>query len=132
VLTTAKADVLLVDPCADAKALTDYAVLASDEVTVRLLADEADHKASLMSAAQRWTQQFGDGRTLMVRLAPANMLHDRLILVDNATAWILGDSFSNLAGRAHTSLVRMPAEAAADKIAACAAAWEEAKPLVPA
>jgi hypothetical protein len=29
-------------------------------------------------------------------------------------------------------LVRMPAEAAADKIAAYATIWEEAKPLVPA
>jgi hypothetical protein len=132
VLTTAESDVLLVDPDADAKVLTDYAVLASHDVTVRLLADEADHKASLMSAADRWSQQFGDDRILMVRLAPANTLQDRLILVDSATAWVLGASFGNLAQRAHTSLVRMPAEAAADKIAAYATIWEEAKPLVPA
>jgi hypothetical protein len=132
VLTTAQADVLLVDPSADAKALTDYAVLAADTVTVRLLADEADHKASLMSAAERWAEQFGDVRTLMVRLAPANTVRDRLILVDNATAWVLGDSFGNLANKAHASLVRMPSEAAADKIAAYAAIWEEARPLVPA
>jgi hypothetical protein len=70
VLDTANTDVLLVDPDAGAKLLTDYAVLASDKVAVRLLADEAEYEASLITAAQRWAQQLGNYRTLMVRLAP--------------------------------------------------------------
>jgi hypothetical protein len=132
VMSTAATDVLLVDPSADAKALTDYAVLAPEHVTVRLLADEADHKASLASAAQRWAQQFGEDRSLLVRLAPAKTLHDRLILIDSGTGWLLGHSFGELEERAHSSLVRMPPERGASKIAECAAVWEEAKPLLPA
>jgi hypothetical protein len=131
VLGTAKADVLLVDPHAGAKVLTDYAVLASDRVTVRLLADEAEYEESLMTAARRWAQQLGNYRTLMARLAPQNTLHDRLILVDSATVWVLGQSFNNLAKRSRTSLVRARPEAAAHKIAVYAEIWDSAKPLLP-
>ncbi len=131
VLGTAKTDVLLVDPAAGAKLLTDYAVMAPDKVVVRLLADEAEYNELLMTAAQRWAQKFGSYRTLTARLAPARTLHDRLILVDNATVWVLGQSFNNLARRARTSLVRARPEAAARKIAVYAEIWEWAKPLLP-
>ena len=129
VLGTATTDVLIVDPWADEKALTDYAVLAPDKVTVRLLADQADHKKSLKPAAEHWAQQFGAARPLVVRLAPPKALHDRLILVDGTTAWTLGQSFNKLAARAHTSLVRIDPELGALKIKAYAVMWEAAGPL---
>jgi hypothetical protein len=110
VVATAKKDVLMVDPYADEKVLTDYAILAPEKITVRILADQADHKKSLKPAAERWVQQIGSARPLSVRLAPAKALHDRLIVVDGNTAWTLGQSFNKLAERAHTSLVRMDPE----------------------
>jgi hypothetical protein len=130
VLAKADADALLVDPYADAKVLVDYAVLAPQKVTVRILADQADHKKSLATAASRWAQQLASHRTLMVRLAPPRTLHDRLILIDSDTVWMLGHSFSNLARRAHTSLVRMRPEAAARRVAVYAEIWREARPLL--
>jgi hypothetical protein len=123
VLGTAKTDVLMVDPYADEKALTDYAVLAPDQVSVRLLADQADYKKSLKPAAERWVQQFGQTRPLSVRLAAAKTLHDRLILVDGATAWMLGQSFKDMVARSHTSLVRMDPESGSRKIAAYETMW---------
>lgn len=129
VLATAKNDVLMVDPYSDEKVLTDYAILAPDNVPVRVLADKADHKSSLKPAAERWAKQFGASRPLSVRLAPAKTLHDRLILIDGKTAWTLGQSFNSLAERAHTSLVRMDPESGALKIAAYAGIWNQATPL---
>jgi hypothetical protein len=129
VLRTAKADLLLVDPDSDAKTLTDYAVLAPYNVLVGLLAHQADHKKSLESAARRWAQRFGGARPLAVRLAAAGTIHDRLIVVDRATVWALGQPFSTLTRRARTSLVRMPPHAAARTIAAYAAAWKAAQPF---
>jgi hypothetical protein len=124
VLKTAKADVLLVDPYADDKAVTEYAVLAPDQVTVRLLADAADHKPTLKPAAKRWVQQFAQIRgPLEVRLAPTKTLHDRLTIIDGAEVWVLGQSFNKLAERAHTSLVRMDGEGGRLKIAAYEAIW---------
>jgi hypothetical protein len=132
VLITARAEVLLIDPDADAKALTDCAVLAPDNVVVRLLADEANHKASLERATRRWMQQFGAARPLFVRLAPAGTVPDTLVLVDGATAWALGQPFSRLAKLDHTTLARMPADAASSLIAAYAARWDAAAPLLQA
>jgi hypothetical protein len=131
VLEMANAEVLMVDPYADSKALTDYAVLANENVAVRLLSDAAScYKASLQPAAQHWTKQFGALRPLEVRLAPARALHDRLIQVDGSTVWVLGQSFKDLAARSHTSLVRIiDAEAAALKIAAYEGLWQTSTPL---
>jgi hypothetical protein len=52
-LSAATTDVLIIDPYADAKLLTDYAVLAPDNVSVRVLA-EATHSNSLKPAAEHW------------------------------------------------------------------------------
>jgi hypothetical protein len=128
-LDEAKTDVLMVDPYADGKVLTDYAVLAPDTVSVRLLTGKETHKSTLKPAAERWAQQLGSARPLEVRLIASKPLHDRLILVDGKTAWTLGQSFNKLAERAHTSLVRLPQEAGAEKIAAYEAMWASATKL---
>ncbi len=128
-LVTTSGYALLVDPDAAGKILADYAILAPERVTVRLLADEAQYKPSLVTGVRRWQQRFGGRRDLMVRLAPAKSLHERLLLLDDARAWIVGAPFSDLAKRAHTALVRMRPEEEARKIAVYSEIWEEAEPL---
>ena len=128
-LETARDDLLLVDPNADAKVLTNYAILARDNVVVRLLADQAGHKRSLETAAQRWPQKFGRARPLIVRVAAVGALHDTLVVVDGVSVWALGQSFDELAKRAYTSLVRMPPHTAKRMISAYAAIWQAARPL---
>jgi hypothetical protein len=130
-LATATSDALLVEPDAAGKILADYAILAPERVTVRLLADEAQYRPSLLGGVQRWQQRFGDSRNLMVRVASANILYERLILLDGGRSWVLGVPFSDLAKRAHTTLVRMRPEEEARKIAVYEEIWEEAKPLSP-
>jgi hypothetical protein len=129
VLASAQLDVLLVDAHADATVLTDYAVLAPNGVAVNLLTGQAEHKATLNTAAQNWLQRFADARPLTIRLAAAETLHDTLILVDGVTAWALETSFSDLARNKRTTLLRLPPEAAQTKVSACAAIWETALPL---
>ena len=130
-LGTATNDVLLVEPDAVGKLLADFAILAPERVTVRLLADEARSEPSLITAVQRWRQRFGDRPNLTVRLASANSLHERLILLDRSRAWVLGVPFSQLAKRAHTTLVRKLPEEEVRKIEVYAEIWEEAEPLLP-
>ena len=122
----------LVEPDAAAKILADYAILAPERVTVRRLADEAQYRPSLIGGVQRWRQRFGDNRNLMVRVASANTLSERLILLDGGRAWVLGVPFSHLARRTLTTLVRMRPEEEVRKIEVYAEIWEEAKPLVTA
>jgi hypothetical protein len=129
VLSTAKSDVLMIDPYADATVLWDYAVAAPEQVSVRVLADAAHPQPSLKPAAERWMKQFGPTRPLSVRLAAARTLHDRAILVDRTTAWTLGQSFKDLVARAHTTLSRLDREQGALKIAAYEDMWAAATPL---
>jgi hypothetical protein len=130
-LVTASSDVLLVEPDAGGKFIADYAILTTERITVRLLADEAQYRPSLIRGVQQWQQRFGDTRNLMVRVASANLLHERLILLDGGRAWVLGAPFSRLVKRTHTTLVRMRPEEEARKIAMYAEIWEEAEPLSP-
>jgi hypothetical protein len=131
-LSTANASVLLVDPFADVKIVTHYAVLAAENIAVRVLTDAVAHKSTLKPAAENWQKQFKQTRPpLEVRLALAGSLHDRLIVVDDVTAYTLGQSFNRLAERAHTSIVRVDEpETRKLKIDAYLTMWQSATPLL--
>jgi hypothetical protein len=130
VLSMAKSSVLMIDPYADFKIVTEYAMLAPENVAVQILTDATSHKSTLKPAAEKWSQQFGQTRApLEVRLAPSGSLHDRLIILDGATVYTLGQSFNRLAERAHTSSVRVDDETGAEKIAAYLKMWQAATSL---
>lgn len=129
VLGTAKRDLLIVDPYMDEKALTDFAALAPEGVAIRLLADAKHHKATLEPASTRWATQYGATRPLEVRLTPDRTLHDRLVIVDDATVWVLTQSLNAFAARAPASIVRSDGDAAGLKIAAYADLWTAATPI---
>jgi hypothetical protein len=69
-----------------------------------------------------WTSQHGTSRPLGVRLAPPRALHDRAILIDGMTAWILTQSIKDFAKRSPAEIVRAD-DTASLKIAAYEAVW---------
>jgi hypothetical protein len=128
-LSTAERDVLIVDPYADMKLLTDYAPTAPEKISMRILTSDK-YIQSLKPAAERWAQQHGMDRPLEVRLAPAERLHDRLIIIDGKDVWELHQSFKDLAARSHTSLSKMMfPEISKEKIAAYEDLWAAATSL---
>jgi len=129
VVAAARQSLLIVDPYADAKALTDFAVLAPEGVQVRILSDAGTVKPSLKPAAESWAKQYDSSRPLEIRLAPARSLHDRLITVDDAQAWTLTQSLKDFAARSPASIVRVDAETADLKLRAYAAIWQSAMAL---
>lgn len=129
ILGEARTRVMFVDPYADSNLLTDFAVLAPDGVSVRILADAASRKVAFSPAVRHWIQQYGAARPLEARLAPQRSLHDRLIIIDERVAWSLGQSFNALAARAPTSLIKADAETARLKIEAHDQAWQTASPI---
>jgi hypothetical protein len=76
ILKTAQTDILFVDAYADETVLFDYAVLAPENVTVRVLA-EAYYKQSLEPPPG--DGDSSSGSHLLVRIAPDKALHDREI-----------------------------------------------------
>jgi hypothetical protein len=125
----AQKHVFLVDPYGDDKLISDFVPLATEGLPVFILSDEHYAKPSLKPAAERWVAQWGTKRPLEVRLAPARSLHDRLIVTDFDVAWVVGQSFKDLAKRAHSSLVRMDPESGALKINAHLGIWKTATKL---
>jgi len=129
VLGEAQRDVLVVDPYADAVILWDFIVTAPQGVNARLLCDKEGLKPALKPAAERFTQQFGNTRPLEMRAAKRKTLHDRLIFIDGTKVYTLGQSFNQLATRAHTSLVKVDGEIADAKVAAYENIWGAATVL---
>lgn len=128
-LQSATAEVLIVDPYMDEKALTTFAVLAAENVTIRLLADAAHVKPSLKPAASAWAAQYGGKRPVEAKLAATRTLHDRLVITDNLNAYTLGQSLNAFAVRAPTSILKADPETASLKVAAYATIWQSAIPL---
>jgi hypothetical protein len=126
IFSLAKTDVLVVDPYLDDKILTEFALFVQETLTIRLLADASAVKATLFPSLRSWKKQYGSGRPVTAKLAPARSLHDRLIIIDSMRIWTVGQSFRDLAVRAPTSFVEADSETAALKIAAYGAIWETA------
>jgi hypothetical protein len=123
---TATKSVFFIDPYSDDTLISDFVSLVPEGLPVSVMADEKLAKPSLKPAAERWISQWQQKRPLEVRLAQARSLHDRLIVIDGDTAWVVGQSFKDLAKRAHTSLVRMDPDSAKLKIGAHHAMWQAA------
>jgi hypothetical protein len=129
VIATATNDVLMVDPYMDERTLTDFATTVPEGVPLRLRADQHDVKPSLRPAVQRWTTQYGAQRPLVARLAAPRTLHDRLIVIDRQTAWLLTQSLNAFAARSPGSIEKTNPEATGLKIPAYEAIWASATPL---
>jgi hypothetical protein len=130
VLARAKSDILMVDAFADQSIITDFAITAPERVNLRILgANKEVRKLALRPAAERWVTQFGKERPIEVRVAPAAVLHDRLIIIDGTEAWFAGQSFNGMAQRSHTSIEKSDPELAAMKVQAYEALWSSAQPL---
>jgi phosphatidylserine/phosphatidylglycerophosphate/cardiolipin synthase-like enzyme len=126
VLQSAAREVFIVDPYMDESALTEFGQAVPAGVSLRLMADDKNHKPTLPPAAQRWAAQHGAKRPLAVRLAPPRSLHDRAIFIDGTTAWALTQSLRDFAKRAPAEIVRAD-DTAALKIAAYEAIWQAAR-----
>jgi hypothetical protein len=67
VFAAAKDDLLIIDPYMDEKLLMDFAPLAAEGVTIRLLTDPATVKPGFTPAVHRWIAQHGLTRPLEAR-----------------------------------------------------------------
>lgn len=105
IMQDARHSVILVDPYADAAILERYLVSVPENVTIGILTDPDKRKPNLEPAVKAWWRQH-PSRTLNVRCPPPKTLHDRLIILADATVYAIGQSLKDLAERAPTSIVR--------------------------
>ncbi|RYZ15163.1 MAG: phosphatidylserine/phosphatidylglycerophosphate/cardiolipin synthase family protein [Alphaproteobacteria bacterium] len=129
VLATASCSVRLIDPYANGEILETFATQAAEDIVIEILTDEFTVKAGFAPAVVAWKKQFTTTRPLDARLAPKRTLHDRAIIVDSASAWTIGQSFSDLATRSPTSVLRADTDTAVLKINAYEDIWQKAAAL---
>ena len=129
VFSEASRSLLVVDPYADEKLLTDFLPTASETVSLQILSDAATCKPSFAPAVARWKAQYTTARALEVRLATPRILHDRLIVVDDSTVWIVTQSFNALAQRAPASVAKFDPEPGKLKLDAYRDIWKNATPI---
>jgi hypothetical protein len=132
VLQTARSDVLIIDPYMDESALAGFGIAAPERVSLRLLSDSHPNRCrpSLQPAALKWRQQWGDKRPIEIRLAPAESLHDRAIVVDRTTAWNVSQSLKDIAKKSPATVVPFSPETAKLKIDFYEGFWKSASVLV--
>ena len=127
-LKSAKNEVFIIDPYLDEVILTEFLVSAPSEIKLRLMADKRNLKPSLKLASIKWIQQYGDQKPLVVRVAPVNALHDRMMIIDSAITWSLTQSFNGIAKRSPAEFIRTD-DTASLKITAYEEIWEQSKQL---
>lgn len=130
IMHQASRELLIVDRYMSERGLTDYGVLASEGVMLKLLADLKGVKPSLEPAVKAWTKQHGNVRPLEVRLTAAGTLHDRLIIVDDSTVWLLTQSLNAFARRSPATIQRSDPDTAALKVQAYSQIWQGSTPLI--
>ena len=128
IMSSARREVLIVDPYVDAVALTDVASTAADGIQIQLLGDGVRIQPNLAPAVARWKAQYST-RPLEVRMSAPRALHDRLIVVDQSEVWNLSQSIKDFANRSNASIERSNTDLGAEKVSAYLALWAAATPL---
>lgn len=129
VFSSASRSLLIVDPYADEKLFTDFLQTVPEAISLQVLSDSATCKPSFAPAVTRWKAQYTTTRPLEARLAAPRVLHDRLIIVDDAKVWIVTQSFNALALRAPASVATFDPESSKLKLDAYRDIWNLATPI---
>lgn len=129
ILKSATKDVLIIDPYMDEVTLTNFGTAVPENINFRLMADQNDHKPTLLPASQNWVKQYGSTRPLSVRLAAARTLHDRAIFIDGTTAYTITQSLNAIATRSPAEIIKAD-DTANLKIAAYEDLWKSSTVLI--
>lgn len=123
-LGEAKSEAMIIDPYLDGTVIIDFAGLLPEGVGLQLLTDYASYKPAAVPAAEKWISQHGTARPLELRAAPARSLHDRLIIIDGTTAWIITQSLKDFAKRSHATIQKADREMTSMKVSAYGELWQ--------
>ena len=133
VIKGAKQEVFIVDPYMNETALTDFAIVASESVKIRLLTADTPQtlalQQSLQAASFRWIAEYGTKRPLETKKAAGRSLHDRVVFIDQTATWILSQSIKDFAVRSPATVIPVDTSLVADKLAAYEAMWTSATRL---
>ena len=105
-------NLLIVDPYLNSDMYTDFLPHSSARTSVRCLTTRRpENHDGLLAAARKWTTDaIAKNKPVELKYAPAGALHDRLIIIDGREAWLISQSFKDIAKRSPASVSRADKE----------------------
>lgn len=119
VINQAESEVMVVDPYFNGEAFDAYLSTAKPGLIIRILADR--YSKDISSYVEKHKAQFETN----IELRRSKELHDRLIFVDDDSAWIMGGSIKD-AGKKATYLIPLATQLAILKKEIYTEIWDRA------
>lgn len=122
-LASATQSIFIVDPYLDEQIFDAYLATVSQGVTVRLLAHKGT--AALKPAVAAFIAQ----NRMAVEARSSASIHDRIVILDDRSCWVLGSSINNAAKSKPTYLAPLDASTTQLKKVVYEQIWTAAKPI---
>lgn len=121
-INNAKTEVVIIDPYFNGEAFDAYLSTASNGVRIRILADK--YSKDIYKYIAKHKEQY----KTTIELRSSEELHDRLIVIDNSSTWIMGGSIKD-AGKKATYLIPLSSQIADAKKTIYEQIWNRAEQL---
>ena len=122
-LSTASQTVMVVDPYLDDQVFDTYISGISSTASVKLLTTKAGEQ--FRPALDRYRSQHS--QDIQVRKTKA--IHDRVVMIDGNSCWVLGQSINNAAKFKPTYIAPVSPDTAAEKIRTYEGIWNDSEPV---
>lgn len=119
VITQAESEVMVVDPYFNGEAFDAYLSTAKPGLNIRILADY--YSKDISSYVEKHKAQFETN----IEIRRSKELHDRLVFIDDDSAWIMGGSIKD-AGKKATYLIPLATQITIAKKEIYTAIWNRA------
>lgn len=119
IINTAQASIMVIDPYFNGESFDAYLAPAKSTVQIRILADR--YTKDIAGYVAKHTDQYNTN----IELRSSSELHDRLVLIDDDAAWIMGGSIKD-AGKKATYLIPLASPIAVAKKTIYFEVWNRA------
>jgi hypothetical protein len=122
-LSTATKTVMVVDPYLDDQVFVTYISGISPTVSVKLLTTKTGEQ--FRPALEKYRTQHSQD----IQARKTKAIHDRVVMIDGASCWVLGQSINNAAKSKPTYIAPVSPDTAAEKIRTYLGIWNDSEPV---
>lgn len=122
IINSATSEIMIIDPYFNGEAFDAYISTVDTNLDVKILADR--YSKDINAYIEKHKAQF----KTEITLRHSKELHDRIIFIDDNTAWIMGGSIKD-AGKKATYLIPLQTELTLAKKEIYKEIWERATPI---
>jgi hypothetical protein len=123
VFSSASKTVMVVDPYLDDQVFDTYMLGINSSIDVKLLTTKTG--GQFKPALDRYQAQHSQ----MIQVRQTKAIHDRVVMIDGRSCWVLGQSINNAAKSKPTYIAPLSLDTAGEKIRTYRGIWDESEPV---